>query len=620
MNMSLILAYVRAYFNICHIYYQNELLDSAVFQGLATNIKKRSVAEIKKMLGSENVKATDDVIKKAMLEFGRILPEEHITGYDLLAPSLAATKELNRNFHYKLETMDNVTQCGAVTNNVLKRLTVMLPHAVECYSDLYKVVGIDGAHMTPVVVRSNPRKLTKQTTITMLTGRTPNNHNTILAYTISYSENSEDISHMLQFCLDNGLPLNDPGLAVISDRGAAILKSVKDTLPLAYNHMCGLHLERNLRKNFGANDTLINFYWNARNAVTESEYKEQMNVLRTTSDEGQKWHDYLVKIDNWQVYIAFERGNKLYDTKTNNISESVNALIKEARELSVFFCHQRIVEMTFAWNDKCRSAAYAHKKHITPSAQSLYDKQLVLYIKHPAGYTITPNDQTELMMATLQPNNQHRDTGVKYRVCLREPVEEDGSEVGTCTCSYKRQTGIPCRHMIALADSLQVNLGAEYFHASARTITWQQMYRRCPSFTGKYPSHLEVQQHVTDNTQVVVGWYEDDITTAVSSKRLMSSGDEYGGGVTKTKLAKSAKRCCRYCKVYISGNSMDHHLGTPCLGVITKAHKKRKDEKSLAIKVPRNAHQGAEDDDSVDEEGREEEEVVDTSDSGEDLY
>jgi hypothetical protein len=135
---------------------------------------------------------------------------EHLEGFSLLEPTLDAVRAYNPMFYYNLET--------STVFDTLMRVTIIMPHAVETFPYNFKVIGIDGAHCGPIVVQLAPRALLKQNTLLMITSRTPNNEMTILAFSLVYSENAEDLGHLLQSCLDQGLPLNSSDMTTITDR------------------------------------------------------------------------------------------------------------------------------------------------------------------------------------------------------------------------------------------------------------------------------------------------------------------------------------------------------------------------------------------------------------------
>lgn len=187
--------------------------------------------------------ATVDVIKKCMALTGRLQPEDHITALQTLPAELQAIQDLNPTFNYLLEVQGPF--------DIFRRLTVVMPHAKEACNYTFKVYGLDGAHTDAIVVQKNPRTIMKQNTLLAVTSRMPNNNITLLAFTICYSENIEDVTHLFDACIAVGLPLNEPDASIISDRSAALAAGLAAVTPQAYHARCPKHLERNLSSFFG---------------------------------------------------------------------------------------------------------------------------------------------------------------------------------------------------------------------------------------------------------------------------------------------------------------------------------------------------------------------------------
>ena len=58
-----------------------------------------------------------------------------------------------------------------------------------------------------------------------------NNH--LLAFGLGESESSELLNALILLCLESGVELNKPTMTFVSDRSKAILKSVRESAPLA---------------------------------------------------------------------------------------------------------------------------------------------------------------------------------------------------------------------------------------------------------------------------------------------------------------------------------------------------------------------------------------------------
>src|SRR4051812_25887255 len=108
---------------------------------MAVNPNSRHIEQIVDMLRSSAdmpMSATVDVVKKALELFGNPSYDEQIESFKALEPALAAIKELNPTFQYRLEADDLL--------HYFKRVTIVMPHAVEAMPYLFKVYGLDGAH------------------------------------------------------------------------------------------------------------------------------------------------------------------------------------------------------------------------------------------------------------------------------------------------------------------------------------------------------------------------------------------------------------------------------------------------------------------------------------------
>lgn len=92
---------------------------------------------------------------------------------------------------------------------------------------------------------------------------TYNKNNHLLAFGLGESENSELLNGLILLCLQAGVDLDNPDVTFVSDRSKAILKSVRESAPLANHLHCAKHLERNLTAE-GIRADLMWLFWKAR--------------------------------------------------------------------------------------------------------------------------------------------------------------------------------------------------------------------------------------------------------------------------------------------------------------------------------------------------------------------
>jgi hypothetical protein len=140
---------------------------------------------------------------------------------------------------------------------------------------------------------------------------------------------------------------------------------------------CPVHLERNLESEFKIKllPGMSDLYWAARQAVTRGSYLRCMILIKAHGADGILVHDYLEKVENWQLYIVIEAGNVLHCFRSNNLSEAVFAWTKEARLLSPYLCIKKILRDTIALIFKQRERAMAWTSFVTPHAQILLTEE-----------------------------------------------------------------------------------------------------------------------------------------------------------------------------------------------------------------------------------------------------
>jgi hypothetical protein len=120
---------------------------------------------------------------------------------------------------------------------------------------------------------------------------------------------------------------------------------------------------------------MSDLYWAARQAVSKGSYLRCMARIKGSCAEGVLIHDYLVSVENWQLYVAIERGNVLHCFRSNNLSEAVFAWIADARLLSPYYCIKKILRDSAAQIFKQRQRALSWNTFVTPHAQILLTEQ-----------------------------------------------------------------------------------------------------------------------------------------------------------------------------------------------------------------------------------------------------
>ncbi|CAE6108126.1 unnamed protein product [Arabidopsis arenosa] len=119
-----------------------------------------------------------------------------------------------------------------------------------------------------------------------------------------------------------------------------------------------------------------------------------------------------------------------YNIMTSNVAESLNAVLKEARELPIVSTLEYIRGTLMTWFEKRRGKAAQHKMDLTPKVEEIVQR----------------NYERSTCYEVIKINNEHYEikttTGLSYLVDIQNK---------TCTCAEFNLLRIPCSHAIAAA-------------------------------------------------------------------------------------------------------------------------------------------------------------------------
>ena len=267
----------------------------------------------------------------------------------------------------------------------------------------------------------------------------------ILAMSICFTEDKEELKRLLDVCLESGLQINSSDLTLLSDRSAAIINAVDEKLPLVYHAFCPLHLERNLiSKGFKA--YLILFH-RARNAVNLFDYNAAMEAIANVSMD---MYAYLKGISGWQKYLVYNRsqlyGNKLYEAGSDNLVEQPFSWLLSARKLSPYFIIKNIISNVILHQQRCAHQVMQNQSIIAPYASTIFAKR---FSKEDNNTIFTIRWGKRTLDGTATVDSTHRVVGANksFQVDLQRHL---------CSCFVWQQTGIPCKHAIACLKQLQI--------------------------------------------------------------------------------------------------------------------------------------------------------------------
>ncbi|XP_019223980.1 PREDICTED: protein FAR1-RELATED SEQUENCE 5-like [Nicotiana attenuata] len=207
--------------------------------------------------------------------------------------------------------------------------------ADECF--LYAFVALCTSisgwqHCRPVVVVDGTFLKSAYRGI-MLTASTMDAAGTILplAYAVVDSENDASWKWFFeQFKQAYG---ERPSMCVVSDRNESILKATSIVYPGMPHYSCMWHIWTNIRSKFKKGHLQLHeLYFATAGSYTLDEFNERMSKIEEI-DPRVKSYLYDIGYHRWSRVHATV--NRTW-TMTSNIAESLNAVIKYARELPIF--------------------------------------------------------------------------------------------------------------------------------------------------------------------------------------------------------------------------------------------------------------------------------------------
>jgi hypothetical protein len=504
--------------------------------------------------------ASIGVIKKAALQFG-IKPLEHIQSMVELEAYLEKAKQRNPTLAYSL-TKNPATR-------VFHRLSVLFPGSAAHLACCYRAVGLDSAHMDAVMLEGVTkaqintacgtegferagRQVMQQLTLSVVAGRTLNNEMIVFGYCLGYSECMGDLKAFLSFLLAEGLDLNADDMTILTDRGTALIPAVTEILPKTYHLFCPKHLERNLQAK-KVSEVVRAKYWQARSAVTETQYREHMyREMTALSDKGREIAVYLESIANWQLYKVIASGNVVYEMKSDNLVEGVFSWCKEERSLGSAFFFTQAIFMTNAQRlvdlRATATKAEASRSRITPFAYAIFDHTRIN--TNAAHYTVLVQRQEPpkgLVTNAVGNSARQRTYNVDFLLMI-------------CDCRHWEQSGVPCLHAVLLFHRVYPSqpMPAKYFYEWCHIDRLKSMFT-----TDDYMINIPDVDAVASLVYANADRYKlypliiSDDTSSKSSKRIRSTGEgSSSGGQSKASLGRKQKRPCDGCGKLISGNTL----------------------------------------------------------------
>ncbi|XP_021802017.1 uncharacterized protein LOC110746108, partial [Prunus avium] len=272
-----------------------------------------------------------------------------------------------------------------------------------------------------------------------------------IAYAVAEIENKDSWIWFLSLLIEDLGIRNGLSWAFISDNQKGLIPAIAHVLPTAEHRMCVQHLYNNFRAtHLGL--PLKHMLWAAARATTIPWWEAEMDKMKEEDLEAWKW---LVQRppNNW-TKSHFHTRYKC-DHLLNNLCESFNAVIIDARDNSILTCLESI-RMYVMLRMANRRAACGKWKHLVgPRIFKIIDKN-----KMGASQCI-PRLAGEKM---YQVSHMY---GGEFVVDLAAM---------SCSCRRWDLCGIPCAHAISAIFHRDEN-PVEYVHECYKPETYMRSYQ-----------------------------------------------------------------------------------------------------------------------------------------------
>ena len=315
-----------------------------------------------------NKAVSSDTIKK-IKQKQRLSWEDCLESYELIEPFLCELKSQNQRTIYSVERL---------SDGALKRVGVILHYVQDFIPFLYPVLGIDAGAMkipkiySKKIAMTDKQYCTEDMVVTVLAGRIPGNQILILGFVLGYTECSDDIIFLFELARANGISFDRHGWTILSDRGSALIKAHSHIFTNSLQQFCAKHLSRNLIARGWKRH--LNLFWSARNAVTLNAHCDAMNKIRAINNP---MYEYLNGIENWQVYKVVEKGNMLFNMKSDNIVEGIMSWILECRYLSPLYFIKAIMLQIYEHIEKQRQAVIGETNVLLKFAKNEFELLMI---------------------------------------------------------------------------------------------------------------------------------------------------------------------------------------------------------------------------------------------------
>ncbi|XP_019184396.1 PREDICTED: uncharacterized protein LOC109179346 [Ipomoea nil] len=286
------------------------------------------------------------------------------------------------------------------------------------YKFCRKLIGVDGCHL----------KSKFGGILVTAVGIDGNDSIFPLAYALVEGETKESWSWFLKF-LKRDLEITTEDqheLTFISDKQKGLLPAFEAVLPHASHRFCVRHLHGNMKVAGFVGKAMKDALWAAAKATTVNMFYDAMAEIKGLDVEAYKWlsdkHPSEWSRSHFTPYSKC-------DALVNNISESFNAMLLDAREKPLISCLESIRKLMMTKIFDSREKVVAWKGPFCPTIMKKLD-----LIEQAAGNCLGNQSDEHLFEVRCMAGNGSLE---QHTVDLFRRA---------CSCRKWDLTGIPCKH------------------------------------------------------------------------------------------------------------------------------------------------------------------------------
>ncbi|XP_010521299.1 PREDICTED: uncharacterized protein LOC104800229 [Tarenaya hassleriana] len=277
-------------------------------------------------------------------------------------------------------------------------------------------------------------------------GRDANNRIYPIAWAVVRIESNDTRAWFIRklksdLCLGDG-----EKLTILSDKQKGLLNAIEQELPHAEHRMCARHIYANWKKTFKDMELKL-FFWKAAQSYHQGDYTQTMDALKAVNPLA---HDALIRTEPHHWARAFFKKESQCRDVHNNLSESFNKSIRDARSRPVVDMLEEIRRQTMARIAKRSKDAEKCITEFSPKAMSELEQS---------------RDRSRHCLVIPSGHGRYEvlEFGISYAVNLSG---------NSCACRKWDLTGIPCQHALSIINERQENISRfiSTYHSKANWV------------------------------------------------------------------------------------------------------------------------------------------------------